>query len=85
MQQIKSFAVVQTAKVIGILYFILGAILVVPFSLMRLAAGRAAFGGFFVLLAPIAYGVAGFLMTALLCWLYNMLAKRIGGIRVELG
>ena len=35
------------------------------------------------LLMPIMYAIMGFLMTALWCWIYNMVAKRIGGIEIE--
>lgn len=32
---------------------------------------------------PIIYAVMAFLMTALWCWMYNVVAKRIGGIEIE--
>ena len=41
-------------------------------------------GFLLMLLAPVAYGLIGFLMTALACWLYNILANWIGGIEIEL-
>jgi hypothetical protein len=35
------------------------------------------------LIAPVLYGIAGFIGTAIICWLYNAIAKRIGGIEFE--
>ena len=49
---------------------------------------KAAFGGVFMMifafLAPIIYGAMGFVMGALMAWIYNLIAKRFGGIKVEL-
>jgi hypothetical protein len=40
-------------------------------------------GLFVIALAPVFYGVAGFVFTAIICWLYNAIARRIGGIQFE--
>ena len=39
---------------------------------------------FFAILAPFFYGGMGFVIGALMAWVYNMVAKRIGGIKIEL-
>jgi uncharacterized membrane protein YdcZ (DUF606 family) len=36
------------------------------------------------LFAPVIYGLLGFLFGALSAWLYNVTAKHVGGIRLEL-
>jgi Transmembrane domain of unknown function (DUF3566) len=36
------------------------------------------------LFAPVIYGLLGFLVGALSAWLYNVTAKYVGGIRLEL-
>ncbi|MBN2454405.1 hypothetical protein JXB11_02565 [Candidatus Woesearchaeota archaeon] len=36
-----------------------------------------------IIWAPIGYGIMGFLFGALYAWMYNILAKRIGGIEFE--
>ncbi len=36
------------------------------------------------IVAPIFYGIAGFITMALMCWLYNVVAARMGGIEIEL-
>jgi hypothetical protein len=84
MRQIKSFGVLQTAKVMGALYFFLGVFVVV---LVFLAAStRSAHfhrSLLMMVLAPVFYGIAGFIFTAAICWLYNAIARRIGGIEFE--
>jgi hypothetical protein len=40
---------------------------------------KAAFGGM-MLFIPIFYAISGFLFTLIGAWVYNMLAKRMGGI-----
>jgi hypothetical protein len=78
---IRSFSVVQTAKISAILYFII-ALICVPFFMIAVAMNpRASTGGIgFVALMPFVYGVVGFLMTAVACLLYNVLAKYVGGV-----
>ncbi len=87
MQQIKSFGVLQTSKVIAALYFVLGlcfAVIVVILSHLGHRGPRHA-GLLFLVGAPIFYGAVGFVLGALVCWLYNAIASRIGGIEIELG
>jgi hypothetical protein len=78
---IRSFSVLQTAKISAILYFIIS-LICVPFFMIAIAMNpRASTGGIgFVALMPFVYGVLGFLMTAIACLLYNWLAKHVGGI-----
>ena len=37
-----------------------------------------------MVLAPILYGVLGALVNALMAWLYNLVAARLGGIEISL-
>jgi len=37
-----------------------------------------------LVLAPILYGVLGALVNALMAWLYNLVAARLGGIEISL-
>ena len=93
MQQIKSVDVMSVAKISGIMYACL-AVFVIPFlflgGLISMASQEqgAVFGGvgmmFFALLAPFIYGAMGFVMGALMAWVYNLIAKRFGGIQIEL-
>jgi hypothetical protein len=38
----------------------------------------------FLLLSPIVYGITAYLMAAVTFWLYNIVAKKIGGIEFSL-
>jgi hypothetical protein len=86
-----SFAKMQGAVmgVIGLLFgLIYGAILVVT-GIVALVAGQKAgiialLGGVaFVILAPLFYAALGFLFGALSAWIYNIVARYVGGIEVE--
>ncbi len=83
--QISRFAVHQTSKVVAIVYFAIGVILVPIFIL----AGRASpeTGGSMVWLGalmPLIYAVFGYIFTAIALAVYNWVAGRVGGIELEL-
>lgn len=88
-RKVKRIGVFQTSLIAAIIYFFLALIIVVPMMLiMGFAGGFSdipgfAFGGVLMIFMPILYAVIGFLMTALMCWMYNVIAKRIGGIEIE--
>ena len=85
-QRIDRFSVGQSAKVVGVLYALMGLVFVPFFLLASLFSPRqAGFGVGFALVVPILYGVAGFVFTAIGCALYNLVAGWVGGIEVELG
>ena len=76
--QIKHFSVHQTSKVVALAYFCLTLVLVPVFVVMMLNV-RGPEKWFFVL-APLVYALIGYVFTALACFIYNFLAKRVGGI-----
>jgi hypothetical protein len=95
---IARFDVVRTANIVAALYAVIVLVIVllfaVPFAFVALLAGPetagadivagGVVGGLLVLvLAVVFYGGIGWVMTALVCALYNALAGRIGGIRIE--
>ena len=41
-------------------------------------------GAVTLVLAPILYGVLGALVNAIMAWLYNLVAARLGGIEISL-
>ena len=87
MSRIQKFGVGQTAKVLGVMYAIMG-VLFIPFVLLAYMYDPEGFGfgfGFgFALLFPVLYGIFGFIFTAIGCWFYNIVAGWVGGIEVEL-
>lgn len=89
MQQIKSFGILQTAKVSGVMYLIVSAVFAIPFAVIG-ALGAVVSGKpegllmLLLILAPLLYAVMGALFAALGCLVYNLVAARIGGVEVEL-
>jgi len=98
MQSIQSVGILSCAKVLGAVHAALGLLIVPLFFLAilisafggafpgdHMGAGIAIAGGLaFVLLIPIFYGAMGFAMGALGAWTYNIAAKRLGGIEIEI-
>ena len=84
-QQIRRFGIGQTAKVVAVLYALMG-LLFLPFFLAAAAFAprETGFGTGFALGLPIIYGVVGFIFTAIACAIYNFVAGFVGGIEVEL-
>jgi cation transporter-like permease len=84
---------VKKLKVIGVgsvfrLSLVLGAVagILVGFVLMvmDLIDHRFLEGFVTLLLAPVLYGVLGALVNALMAWIYNIVAERLGGIEITL-
>ena len=83
-KQISRISVAQTSKVAALLYVI--------FSLLYTLIGilMVAFGGspmkvvgFIYIFMPVLAGTLGYLFAALGCWLYNVVAKKVGGVEFE--
>ena len=94
MHVIKSVKVLSVAKIMGAVYGAIG-LLFLPFILLMSLAGslvprQEGQGGlgmiaglFFGLFAPVIYGAMGFILGALSAFLYNLFAKWVGGIEVQ--
>lgn len=89
LRRIKRFGVMQTAKIVAVMYFLLTAMIFFPFGGLMMLIGTDAFdkvpfgGTRFLLLAPFFYAVVGFIFTAIGCAFYNLIARYTGGIEVE--
>lgn len=84
-QQIVRLSVHQTSKVLAALYALMGLVLVPLFLLVSFASPEGAGVGLgFALLLPLIYGALGYVFVALGCWLYNVVASRVGGIEMVL-
>jgi hypothetical protein len=84
-QRLSRFSIGQTAKVLGVLYGLMG-LLIVPFFFLAtiLSPKETGFGLGLALALPILYGLAGFIFTAIGCALYNWVAGMVGGIEITL-
>jgi transmembrane protein DUF3566 len=93
MYLLRSVDVWSCARVTGVLYGCMG-LLLIPMALISIVASAASPQGYSTLgatalillslFAPVIYGLLGFILGALSAWLYNVTAKYVGGIRLEL-
>jgi len=92
MYSLRSVDVGSCAKIMGAIYGCVGLVML-PFFLFggfaSLISGKdtaAAEVMIFclVLLTPVFYGVVGLIAGTVTAWIYNFVARRIGGIRLEL-
>ncbi|HKM86274.1 MAG TPA: DUF3566 domain-containing protein [Terriglobales bacterium] len=94
MYSLRSVDVISCAQMMGMIYGCLG-LIALPFFLLggfinlllgsqssQPLAGIAIW--FLALLVPVVYGLMGFVMGALGAWVYNLIARWIGGIKLEL-
>ena len=88
MYRIRRFGVVRTATMVAVIYVILIAIFAVPAAIIVLAlapsggagAVEVVIGG---VLIAIIYAAFGWISTAICCAIYNLAARWIGGIEVQ--
>jgi len=90
---LKRIAPLQAGKILGIVYGAMG-LLFMPFILLlsviasHLPHGQEAplpfiFGLGFAIMAPVFYGVMGFLVGVIGAAIYNLVARWVGGLEVE--
>jgi uncharacterized membrane protein len=80
-KQITSISPLQTAKVIAVLYFIVSLPFLPLLALTMLGSGGQQHASpAFLLILPFLYAVIGFVVTAFCAWVYNIVAKQVGGI-----
>lgn len=87
MKRIKRIGVYQTSKMAAVIYFFMVAILLIPVSIFIPSMSEEMgfpFARGFVILVPFLYAIFGFLGTAIACLFYNVVAKYIGGIEMEI-
>ncbi len=89
MYRIRRFGVIRTATVVAVMYAIVFAIIFIPIALLALAAGPR--GGvvtgpsiaLFMVVLLVVYPLLIWVFTAIACLLYNLAARFVGGIEVE--
>lgn len=86
-RRISRIAPWQAAKVLSILYFIIGFVIAIPSALFSIFVppqpGQDVPGIGFFLAMPFLYALASLVFVPLGCWIYNTVAKRVGGIEVS--
>ena len=88
--EVKHIGVLSAAKVFAILYAIMGFVIGLIYTFFGVLAlvvdGPGAESLFLlgsVVYMPILYAALTFIGTALAAWLYNVLAARVGGVRMR--
>ena len=95
MYQIKKFDIGSVAIISLILFSILGFLLAIPFSFFSYLVSSfspssvqdessSIFGLLFIIIMPILYGIGGTIMNVIMAAIYNIIAKKMGGLKIEL-
>ena len=80
-KQITHISVVQTSKVVALLYAIMSLIYtIIGVFMVAFGSKPIKIMGMVYVFMPILMLILGFLLMLLCCWLYNVVAKRVGGI-----
>jgi len=78
-KQIVNVSLLQNAKVMAALYFVLS----IPFALIMMlpvmTQGGNGMSIFMLVLLPLLYTLLGFVFTLIGAWVYNLIAARVGG------
>jgi hypothetical protein len=91
-RRIKRFAPLQLGKMMGICYGIMGLLFCPIFLLMALMSphlppqqrvGVMAFGTGFAIAMPFIYAIMGFVGGIVSAFVYNLIARWVGGVEVE--
>jgi hypothetical protein len=82
--QIVNVSVAQSAKVLAVLYMVISVPVLAVMALIGAFTGNIGSAILMLLIAPLIYGVVTFLCTGLLAWLYNLVAKRVGGLEYSI-
>ncbi|HBF50985.1 MAG TPA: hypothetical protein DDX04_12290 [Massilia sp.] len=81
-KQVVSVSILQNAKVMAALYFVIS----IPFTLLMFIPALMGQGQgvgpslLMLLMMPLLYTLMGFVFTLIGAWVYNIIAARIGGL-----
>jgi positive regulator of sigma E activity len=78
-KQVVNVSIAQSSKVIAALYLVISIPIVLILAAVALASGQGA-SIFFLIFLPLLYAAGAFLGTAFSAWLYNLVARRVGGL-----
>lgn len=92
MKTLTKIDVMSTAKIYALMMTVFGLLLGAIVAIMNyflsstVVEPQSAYkmGWSAIIIFPIMYGLMGFLTGALMAWLYNKLAVKIGGIKLEI-
>lgn len=79
-KQIVNVSVVQSAKVLAVLYMLISLPVLAIVAVIGVVSGNIGSAIAMLVIGPLVYGVVTFLCTGLLAWLYNVAARQVGGL-----
>lgn len=79
-KQIVNVSVVQSAKVLAVLYMLISLPVLAIMAAIGVVSGNVGSAIAMLVIGPLVYGLVTFLCTGLLAWLYNVAARRVGGL-----
>lgn len=82
--QIVNVSVAQSAKVLAVLYMVISLPVLAIMAVIGAFSGGAGAALVMLLVAPLIYGLVTFLCTGLVAWLYNAVARRVGGLEYSI-
>lgn len=84
-RQLTSISILQSSKILTALYFLLGFLFtLIGIPMIIFCEGQFRIIGFVYLFGPIMLAVFGFIFFVIFAALYNLLAKSLGGVEVEI-
>lgn len=91
MKVIKSIEIFSWAKIQALFGIVFGLLYGILFAIMGTAIGMSqglpdveAFGLLSIIIFPIVFAIMGFICGAIMAFIYNIFASKVGGIQVEL-
>jgi ABC-type dipeptide/oligopeptide/nickel transport system permease component len=83
-KQILRFSIHQTSKVFAVIYFLLTAVFAIPIGIYLLVTSGDWVDGLFTFALPFIYALVAYIMIAISCFIYNLIANSFGGIEFTL-
>lgn len=93
MSVLKKIDALSLARVITVIYAIIGLFMglfyyamgqVLPSEELMLSAAPYIYSAWMILIMPVAYAIMGFIGSLIIAGLYNVVAKKTGGVKLDL-
>ncbi len=84
-KQVSRISLLQSSKILTALYFLMGFIYtLIGIPMIMIGSPQFKIMGYIYLFMPILMAILGFICVMIFGALYNVLAKRLGGVEVEI-
>ncbi len=83
-KQIMHLSVHQTSKVIASVYALITLLIAIPMGIYTIINGDIIGGLTMLIFLPILYWIFFYITHVIVCWVYNQVVKKLGGIELDL-